>query len=77
MEWVSFLDIIVLTAIIIEIYSLSRHTKLARKVDEHIELLDKHINELDENIARLDRHLDSNHSFYTQNLGSTDKEQET
>lgn len=77
MELNSLLEIIVLIAIIVELYSLTRHAKLEQKLDEHIKLLDEHMKRLDEHITRLDRHLDSSHQLYIQNLGSTNKEQET
>lgn len=53
MEISLFLEIIVLIFIIIEIYSLVRHTKLEHRVEEHMELLDEHIKHLDEHCVML------------------------
>ena len=53
MEINMLLEIIVLILIIIEIYSLMRHTKLEHKVEEHMELLDKHMKQLDEHCVML------------------------
>jgi hypothetical protein len=56
MEINMLLEIIVLIFIIIEIYSLVRHTKLEHRVEEHMELLDEHIKHLDEHVKQLDEH---------------------
>jgi len=77
MELSALLEIIVLIAIIVEIYSLTRHAKLEHKVDEHMELLDRHMKQLDDHIATLERHLGSNPQRNMQSLGSTNEENET
>ena len=74
MELNSLLEIIVLIAIIVEIYSLARHAKLEHKVDERMELLDESMKRLDERIARLNRHLDSRQQRCMRNLGPTNEE---
>lgn len=70
MEFSLLLETIVLSAITVELYSLARHVKIERKVEEHMELLDEHMELLDEHIkhlvAALDKHLSPNQS-YTQN----------
>ena len=65
------LEIIVLIFIIIEIYSLIRHSRLEHKVEEHMELLDAHIRTLDERLLRLNNHLN------TDNIERKDVDQET
>ncbi len=60
------LEIIVITFIIIEIYSLMRHSRLEHRVEEHMEVLDAHIRKLDERLLRLDSHLN------THNIGRED-----
>lgn len=49
------LEIIVLAAIVIEIYSLTRHAKLEHKIEERMELLDVHMKRLDDHIAALNK----------------------
>jgi len=53
MELTMVLEVIVLIFIILEIISLIRHARLERRVEEHMEVLDKHIRQLDEHIIRL------------------------
>ena len=53
-ELKDFLEIIVLIAIAVEIYTLSHHAKLEHKIDQHLDILDKHMKQLDEHIAKLD-----------------------
>ena len=65
------LEIIVITFIIIEIYSLMRHSRLEHRVEEHMEILDVHIRKLDERLLRLDNHLN------THNIGRGDTDKET
>ena len=55
MELSSLLEIIVLAAIVTEIYSLARHAKLEHKIEEHMELLDEHMKRLDDHIAALNK----------------------
>ena len=57
MELNSLLELTVLLFILIEIYSLVRHSKLDHSVEEHMESLDDHIRQLNKHILRLDEHL--------------------
>ena len=73
MDFNFWLEIIVLIAIIIEIYSLARHAKLEHRVIEHINQMDERMNQLDEDISVLNKLFDSSN---IRNLGVKNEEQE-
>ena len=54
-------DILILTAIIIELAVLLHHTRRMMecdaKLDEHIEELGEHMAKMDEHIAKMDEHI--------------------
>ena len=57
------LEIVVLTAIIVELISLARHAKLDRKVDNHMKALDDHMKILDDHMKALDDHMKRSDSY--------------
>jgi len=74
-KWLDFngtLEILVLTAIVIELFALYNHTKLDNRIDEHVQetndqllrsgeimkALDDHIFKFNENMIRLDGHME-------------------
>jgi predicted Holliday junction resolvase-like endonuclease len=68
MNLTSFLEIIILIIIVIEIYVLTRHARLERKVDKHMKLLDEHMKRLDEHINLLDKHMSKLEECLNENL---------
>lgn len=63
MELNSLLEIIVLIAIILEIYALFRHAQLEHKVNAHMELLDEHMMQLTKHIDQTKTNLDRTNKY--------------